>query len=459
MTRRIEPSSLRFAAALCVMAAACAPPKPRILFLPPSVTVDSGARVRRPATIATKSRTFWEAMSNLDTGFVSRHEVTETQRAFAHAVGLIMSGDHDAAALSLDAIRKTSPDDLVRTASRILMTSMLQYQDNWDALATMSLEVRRDPAENEGKAEVESWAAAFKGVAPRSVSYPSVPVVLPLTLSPTGTPTIPVSINGKVRFLWLDTGSSMSILASDVALDLGVNPLVDDTLEVATATGRVAARPAAIARLDIGAIRLDNFTAMIVAAELMQLRIGDGSDPTMSMKIDGVIGFDVIRRLDIRIDYVNRRVTLLAPARDAPSIPGGRNLYWIGMPVVRMITSKGIPLHFHLDTGAQETYSTDGLIEKTNARTFSGERRLVGGFGGLTIAKGRFVNELRATTGGQPIVLRKLLVFAPAHFRLVSLDGILGSDVGKAGVVRIDATNGVFQLEAAPTGRGLPPGS
>jgi hypothetical protein len=56
--------------------------------------------------------------------------------------------------------------------------------------------------------------------------------------------------------------------------------------------------------------------------------------------------------------------------------------------------------------------------------------------------------------GGRALVLRKLMVFAPSFSSFVTLDGILGSDVGKGGVVRIDATNGLFQLEPAPT-RGL----
>jgi hypothetical protein len=60
--------------------------------------------------------------------------------------------------------------------------------------------------------------------------------------------------------------------------------------------------------------------------------------------------------------------------------------------------------------------------------------------------------------GGQALVLRKVLVFAPAFSSFVSLDGILGSDVGKSGTVRIDATNGLFLLESS-RGQGLRKGS
>ena len=432
----------------------CAPPKPVIVYLPPSVTVDSTFGARRSVSVVSGSRTFWEAMSSLDTGFVARQTPTEAQRAFARALSDIMSGRQDEATLKLDSIRRTNSDTLVRRASRVLMTAMLQYQDRWNLLSELSAGVPRDVAIDDDRAGVELWATAFKGVAPRAMEFPSAAVVLPLTLSAAGTPVIPVGVNGKVRFLWLDTGSSMSILASDVAADSGVEPLVSDTLEIATTTGRVPARPTVIARLELGAIRIANSTAMIVSSDLMQVRLRENNDSQPPVKIDGVIGFDIISRLDIRIDYVNRRVTLLAPVRRAPA-RGGRNLYWVGTPIVRMVTSKGVPLHFNLDTGAQETYATDGLIAKTKVKTFAGERRLIGGFAGLRIARGRFIDELHLTTGGQPVLLRKLLVFAPAFSSFVGLDGILGSDVGRSGVVRIDATNGLFILEPSPSGRGL----
>ncbi len=112
-------------------------------------------------------------------------------------------------------------------------------------------------------------------------------------------------------------------------------------------------------------------------------------------------------------------------------------------------------LHFNLDTGAQETYSTQGLVNKTKTRTFAGERRLVGGLAGLQIVHGRFIDEMRISMAGQQLLFRKMLVYAPAVSTFVPLDGVLGSDVGKSGTVRIDATNGLFLLESQKYDEGL----
>ncbi len=399
-------------------------------------------------------------MSTLDTGFVTRQPARDAERAFASALGLVMSGHAEHAATALDSVRMSFPDDsLIRSTSRILMTAMLQYQDKWKKLSELEPGARRDTSvqREHDKADVESWATAFRTVARREVSFPAEAVVLPLLLSASGVPMIPVSINGKERILWLDTGSSMSIIASDVARECGVTALMRDSLEVATTTGRVSALPAAIAHLSLGGIDVRNATAMIVASELMQVRLGAGKDPDLSVKIDGVIGFDIMSRLDIRIDYVNNRVTLLKPDPNAKLPRNGRNLFWIGTPVVRLVSTKGIPLHFSLDTGAQETYSTEGLVTKTRARTFTGERKLIGGLSGITVVHGRFIDEVHVSMAGERLAFRKMLVLAPAFSSFVALDGVLGSDIGKGGIVRIDATNGLFVLEPRP--RSLRPSS
>ncbi|MBA3342358.1 MAG: clan AA aspartic protease [Gemmatimonadaceae bacterium] len=428
-------------------ATACAPAKPVVVDVLPSITIDTkqGAGIVAPATGT--SRSFWEAMSNLDPDYGDRHRVSNAERAFASALSLIIAGEPDEAELVLDSLRSNSADSVVRVASRLMLTAMLQYQDKWKVLSELNPVGAFDSLTNDerDRAGVESWADAFKDVGARAMSFPLQQVVLPLTLSASGTPMVPVAINGRQRLFWLDTGSSMSIVASDVAAELGVEPLIADTLEIATATGRVAARPAVIARIGMGGIVISNSTAMIVDSRSMEVR--HGADSSNAVKIDGIIGYDVISRMNVGIDYVNRRVTLAKPQAAVTRGRNARNLYWVGTPIVRLITPKGTALHFNLDTGAQETYSTERLLGKAKAKTFAGERRLVGGFGGTQTVRGRFIDEIRLLLAGQPLLFRKLFVFVPAYATFVALDGILGSDIGKSGRVRIDATNGLFRIE------------
>jgi len=135
-------------------------------------------------------------MSSLDTGYVYRHQVSETERDFAKALSLIMNGRHDDAALALDGIHAASTDSTIRVASRVLMTAMLQYQDNWTLLAELdSLARVSGNPDSSDKAGVESWAIAFRKVPPRQIKFAEDRTVLPLSLSVSGVPMIEVTIN------------------------------------------------------------------------------------------------------------------------------------------------------------------------------------------------------------------------------------------------------------------------
>ncbi|MEO7502241.1 MAG: retropepsin-like aspartic protease [Gemmatimonadaceae bacterium] len=448
MTRILVWGSARkaFTGVFLAAGVACAS-KPIEVETPAIVMLDTASRpalrMRKPAP----AKNFWTAMVNLDPDYPLAHPTTSDERQFAVAMGMAMAGEADEAELLLDSLRRHTGDPLVRSASRILLTAMLQYQDKWKDLAELapmrSIELgstERDPA------GVELWASAFKGVRSREMVFPDGPVILPLTLSVAATPVIPIEINGKQKLFWLDTGSSMSIVASDVAAECGVEALVSDTLEVATTTGRVPARPAAIKRLQIGGISITNSTAMIVSSELMQVRIAEANSTAAAKKIDGIIGFDIISRLNVRIDYLNSTVRLTKSVKQVGRSPT-RNLFWVGTPIIRLIAPGGIPIHFGLDTGAQETYATERILGKFRVPTFLGERQLVGGFAGTKKFRGRFIRGIRLSLGGRNLLFQKLLIFAPAAASVVSLDGVLGSDVGRTGVVLIDAANGVFSIE------------
>jgi len=436
-----------FATVLSVTGIACAS-KPVEVTTGAIVSLDTtkrvAARVRKPAPV----RSFWGAMTNLDPDYVLTHPVTPDEREFANALRLVMAGAPDDAELVLDSLARHASDSVVRSASHILLTAMLQYQDKWKELSEISPSRAVEPAEVD-RAGVERWASAFKDVPRRSVDFPATAVVVPLTLSAAGTPVIPVEINGKLRHFWLDTGSSMSIIASDVAAECGVEPLVKDTLEVATSTGRVAARPAAIRKLDIGGISVSSSTAMIVAAGLMEIHVGDPQSPAMTVKIDGSVGFDIISRMNVQVDYTKGIVRFTRPVRAAGTL-SQRNFFWVGTPVVRLVSQTGIPLHLGLDTGAQETFATERLLEKVRVHTFIGDRKRIGGVGGLKEFRGRFISDVRLALRGKTLLFQKVLVFAPSSPTFVILDGVLGSDIGRTGTVQIDAANGVFSVDASP---------
>jgi hypothetical protein len=163
-----------------------------------------------------------------------------------------------------------------------------------------------------------------------------------------------------------------------------------------------------------------------------------------AQKIDGIIGWDVLRQLDIRLDHPRGVLVMRMPRAAGPAAE--RNLSWLGYPLVRLTSGDGELLQFGLDTGLQETFVTTLLPARLGLHPVGGERRRIGGFGSDTLVHVLLVPTLRLNVGDASLTFRRAVVYPARYGSLVPLDGVLGADVGRGGVVRIDATNGVFRV-------------
>lgn len=393
------------------------------------------------------SADFWGALAELRPDAAARFSRTRSQKLFAESLREMMTGDLELAEKGFGELRATADDSLLRAGARVAYSAALQHGEKWSILSLLAPSVA--PASSAvDRAGVELWAASFKSIPAKIFEFPPRTVVLPLQLSGAATPMIPVRIQGRDYHFWLDTGASMTIIASNVAASLGIAPVSPDTLEMVTTTGRVAARPTVIGRLELGRLAVRNVTAMIVDERLMEMRETrlDSRAAVERVKIDGIIGFDVLHRIDIELDYGESRVRLRDPALRRNEDAESRNLFWLGVPVVRLLATDGTPLHFGLDTGAQATFGTETLLDKLRLNPNRSEARRLGGLAGVASLQAPIVHELRVSVRGHPLFLRDLVIYAPVYRTLVSLDGVLGSDLSRAGVIRVDATNGLFSV-------------
>jgi hypothetical protein len=387
---------------------------------------------------------YWEALAELVPADAIVAARTPSEKEFAEALGNLMEGNLGKAEQRFGELRKTATDSIIRAGSRVIYTATLQYQEKWGPLSALKNEPGEPKADRADKASIELWADAFRNVPPKTFTFRSSSARMPMSMSAVGTPLIPVRIGGKVYNFWLDTGSSLSMLASDVARDLNISPLVPDTLEIVTSTGRVKANPALIPQLEIGQLVVRNAPAMVVEESMMEMSEPRAIEMSTHVKIDGIIGFDIIRQMDLEVDYSENVLRLRDPSNSRPD--GDRNLFWVGLPVIRLMSTDGIPLHFGLDTGAQLTFVTETLLDKLQMQAARIESRRVGGLGGEISLRAPVLPDLRVMVRRYPILFKGAVVRAPVYQVLASLDGVLGGDVWNSGIVRIDMTNGVFAI-------------
>jgi predicted aspartyl protease len=389
---------------------------------------------------------FWGAIGRLDLARAERAATTVDERTFAVALRTLMGGDPDAAAVAFGVLHRTATDLLVRTRSRVGLTMSLTWSSDWASIAAM--ETNQDSAGLDSdprvaQATVERWARAFAGLPPVSITLPPVPMTVPLRRSVFGTPVVTVVVNGRPHEFWLDTGSSMTLVSAEVAIESGIRLASPDTLALGVVTGHIEARAVYVDSLAIGGFVAHGLTAAVVNREVLRLDRSVVNGVTRSIPIDGVIGADLIRHMDLVIDARAGTLTIRQPRKGGHAT---RNLFWVGYPVVRLVSHDGQPLLFGLDTGAEGSFVTSTLLRKLPRTPIAARRGKISGLGTETTLTEWVAREIRLSDGDYAIALRNTPVAPARRWTFVDFDGIIGSDVALGTRLHLDFTNGVFDV-------------
>jgi hypothetical protein len=397
---------------------------------------------------------FWSEVSLLDTPNAERAATSMEERTFAVALRTLMEGQTEAAAMAFEILHGSASDSLVRARARVGLTMALSYHSDWAAMARLRAASPGDstPASLALAAGVERWAHALSVVPPPVFDIPSGEVVLPMRRSFLGTPVVTIRINGKPHDFWLDTGASMTLLSTDVAIAAGAKLAANDTLALGVVGGHIEARAIYIDSMSLGSVVVRGLGAALVSPEALRFDERTVNGVKSTFPIDGMIGTDVLRHLDVVIDARAGTITLSRPRRRSG---GTRNLFWVGYPVVRLVTRDGRPVLFGLDTGAEGTYVTTTLLTKLPRTPVAARRNSLVGLGGSqqgasSSKKSSWVaRNVPLSDGNYAIALRNVPIMPAQRWTFVNFDGVIGSDVALATRMHLDFTNGVFDIRAS----------
>jgi hypothetical protein len=401
--------------------------------------------VVEPTVRVVYSEEYWEALAGLDVTALRKAARSNEEIALAEGMTRLMAGNPEKAEESFVAMSRQSIDLNVAVAAQIMLATTLLYEHKWTALRDLSAASTLPAVDRGNTSELENWGHAFAGVDEQTTIAPDKPVSLPLVITPMGTPAIEVRINGKDYEFWLDTGSSMTVLSSTVASEAGVPFVSADTLTIRTFEGTAPVKAGIVRRLEIGPIAFTNTPTIVMDAALMRLKSTSEGITGRGVRVDGIIGWDIIRQFDVVLDRRTGTITFKKPEHLGIIGTEFQNLTWVGKPLVQVRTKPGGTFEFTLDTGAQVTLLNGSILDKleTVATAYGGRVFGIAKTGGQTR---RVVPNLTLNVGGSAVRLESILVYGPAYSGLINTDGILGSDVGRFGKIRIDATNGLFSL-------------
>src|SRR5206468_4688155 len=169
-----------------------------------------------------------------------------------------------------------------------------------------------------------------------------------------------------------------TLLSASVAIDAKVMLAAPDTLALGVVAGHIPARAVVIDSLAIGPMVARGISAAVVNPGALRLDRAQHNGLVEAVQIDGVIGTDLLRYLDVVLDAGAGTMTIRRPRRD---VHAPRNLFWVGYPVVKLVTRDGRPVLFGLDTGAEGTFVTTALLRKLPRTPIAQRHMTLGGLG------------------------------------------------------------------------------
>ncbi|MEM0998289.1 MAG: retropepsin-like aspartic protease [Bacteroidota bacterium] len=284
-----------------------------------------------------------------------------------------------------------------------------------------------------------AWA---EGSRTPTFAFPDSTVSVPMRISSGKNPLVEVKVNGVSHWFWVDTGAGVTVLSSRIAQAVGIAPL-GGYAEIGTSTRhRVWGRPAVIDSLEIGGFCARNQPAVILRKRDLALRLFG----IPLLRIDGIVGWPLLRELDVELNVPGRTLTLRPSQPDPADSP---QIGWYWQPFVEVATPPGCTLRLKLDTGSAKTFFHPSAYPKLGVVPRNQTRTLRTGVGATKLMRTDQLERVRLVLGEQLVEMAAAEGFPEepnAKEELMRFDGVIGQDILGRGTVRIDFRNRRFRF-------------
>ncbi|SUB77192.1 retropepsin-like aspartic protease [Porphyromonas macacae] len=283
----------------------------------------------------------------------------------------------------------------------------------------------------------------LKEKAPRVFTIQKSDTIPIIKLNYAKTPFIEVQINGKKKKMMIDTGCSMSVLSAKTAKECDIEILDKKCLNLVDANEKGRETGIGIVEnIKIGELTINK------APIIIQNKIGVSFMGMKVAKMDGIIGWDIISKIRITIDWPDKQV-IIEPTKERTALES-ENLFWIKAPHVLMQTASGEPIRLLLDTGANKTTFSAHAGPKMQ-QWMKGKGQMIS-FGIHSINREKIIKlkNVILQHNNQKINLPESSIDGTKNMDgFILLDGLLGNDILSKGKITIDSQAGFFHIAPA----------
>ncbi len=397
----------------------------------------------RPETVPSAANapaaSFWDAVNAFEFERATQLAANDAERDLAFSIEAAHMGNVDDAVAAARRSWQSAPDAAHKQRAREWLENLLMSQARWKEVLGV---YGQDPTPIEPTKDLRPLASVYEAAQKEEYRFVDGDNTLPITMVAGGLPVAEVEINGQRKKLVIDTGTGITIVSTDVARDAGVAVGRDSHLARTATTRTVAIRGAVIDQLRLGSLVIRNHPAAVIESSALRIRL---MGLVTVFKIDGILGWNALRQMTVRIRYRDKTLHVSAPHKEP--IGAERNLFGIAEPLVSLTDDRGQRLIFKLDTGATFSSLDERIltkIDRTGAR-----RKKIAAFsaGGAERYDAAVIPALTLRVSGYSLEFKNLKTHPSP--KQSTRDGRLGGDIARDGSMTIDALNGRFALERA----------
>lgn len=360
--------------------------------------------------------------------------INDDQKKTAQAYRAFAEGDEKAAEQAASLLI-ASKDSSASEYSKQLLSYIYFAQSRWSELNRFSEKEQPEDAAQKVLSD------AFSKLPEEEITLDEKAGRQAITFSSSGTPLVEVEVNGVKKNFWFDTGAGLSVIASDAAEECNVVPAGSDMAKSGTSTSKeVGFMPAGIREMKFAGLTVKNHPVMIFNKKDLEFKL---LGFITLMKIDGIIGWNLIRQLGWDIDYKNK--TILPFTSDKAASASRKNFIWFGYPVVSLSDSAGSELLFGLDTGAKATSLSQHY--EAGANTGTAETKTYGGAGGFEKMEVLNLKNISFNFTGSRVFFPEIYKKNHNLTSTLRLHGVIGSDLPRENRLIIDYPHRSIVLE------------
>lgn len=260
-----------------------------------------------------------------------------------------------------------------------------------------------------------------------------------LKRSKLGMYTAKIKVNGFECKVMIDTGAEISVFADNFLESIDIYWNVEDDIEVSSFNDtKDNMNVALVNNLQIGEVEISNCSVLVIGSNKLIFKpLGINI-----FEINGIIGWDILSKLDFEIDYRNRLFTVLCNSEEESGTP----MITSSFPSILLSSTDNKPIVVGLDTGARKSWISEKTIDKFDLQVLGEKDKNIFGAHGKERVSLKIIKSFEVLWDGRLISFLNVRTGYTGFLNGYEYDCVVGNDLLNSYSIRVINSKSICRL-------------